>query len=65
MLIWISFPYFPIHFVNCKSALVSITSDVGKSLDIDHATNSINRTSTARILIKYDVSWPLLSQTFD
>ncbi|KAL9448763.1 hypothetical protein AB3S75_016127 [Citrus x aurantiifolia] len=58
--VWISFPYLPIHFVQCKEALFSIASAIGKPLRIDQATASLSRPSVARVLIERDVTQPLL-----
>ena len=58
--IWVSFPYLPVHFVHCKSALFSITSVDGTLLRVDHATASVNMSSIAKVLVEYDVSRPLL-----
>ncbi|KAH9705208.1 Fe2OG dioxygenase domain-containing protein [Citrus sinensis] len=48
--VWVSFPYLPIHCVQCKEALFSIALAVGKLLRIDQATASLTRPFVARIL---------------
>ena len=58
--VWISLPYLPIHFVQCKEALFSIASAIGQPLRIDHATASLSRPSVARVLVEHDVTQPLL-----
>ncbi|KAL9451935.1 hypothetical protein AB3S75_007859 [Citrus x aurantiifolia] len=58
--IWISFPYLPIHFVQCKEALFSIASAIGQPLRIDQVTASLSRPSVARVLVEHDVTQPLL-----
>ncbi|KAH9684248.1 hypothetical protein KPL70_013486 [Citrus sinensis] len=58
--VWISFPYLPIHFVQCKEALFSIASAIGQPLRIDQATASLSRPSVARVLVEHDVTQPLL-----
>ena len=60
--VWVSFPYLPIHCVQCKEALFSIALAVGKLLRIDQATASLTRPSVARILVKHDVTQPPLSR---
>lgn len=52
---------FAIHFINHKPTLFSIASAVGKPLQVDNATTSVNWPSVARVLIEYDVSCHLLS----
>ena len=49
--VWVSLPYLPVHFINCKSVLCSIASAIGIPLRVDHATASINRLSVARVLV--------------
>lgn len=56
--VWVSFPFLPIHYIQCKSALISIASAIGKPLRVDHATTAVIRPSVARVLIEYDVSRP-------
>ena len=58
--VWISFPYLPIHFVQCKEALFSIASAIGQPLRIDQATATLSRPSVARVLVEHDVTQPLL-----
>ena len=60
--VWVSFPYLPIHCVQCKEALFSIALAVGKLLRIDQATASLTRPFVARILVEHDVTQPPLSQ---
>ncbi|KAH9715523.1 hypothetical protein KPL71_021088 [Citrus sinensis] len=49
VLVWISFPYLPVHFMHCKEALFSIAS-------------TIARPSVARVLVEYDVTQPPLQR---
>lgn len=56
--VWVSFPFLPIHYIQCKPALISIASAIGKPLRVDHATTAVIRPSVARVLIEYDVSRP-------
>lgn len=58
--VWVSLPYLSIHFIHCKSTLFSIAAAIGTPLCVDHAIASVNRPSVARVLVKYDVSRPLL-----
>ena len=60
VLVWVSLPYLPLHFIHCKPALFSIIAAIGTPLRVDHATASVNRSSVARVLVEYDVSRPLL-----
>ena len=46
--------------MHCKHALFSIAYVVSTHLRVDHATTSVNRPSVARVLVEYDISWPLL-----
>lgn len=62
VLVWVSLPYLPLHFIHCKPALFSITAAIGTPLRVDHATASVNRSSVARVSVEYDVSRPLLSR---
>lgn len=62
VLVWISFPYLPVHFMHCKEALFSIASAIGKPLRIDQATASLARPSIARVLVEYDVTQPPLQR---
>lgn len=45
--VWVSFPYLPFHFINCKPALFSIASAIGKPLRVENATTSVNRPSVS------------------
>lgn len=56
MLVWVSLPYLPVHFIHCKFAMFSIVAAIGTSLYIDHAIASINRPSIAGVLVEYHVS---------
>lgn len=57
--LWISFPYLPIHFVQCNEALFSIASTIGKPLRIDQATASLAQPSIARVLVEHVTQPPL------
>lgn len=56
MLVWVSLPYLPVHFIHCKFAMFSIVAAIGTSLHVDHAIASINRPSIAGVLVEYHVS---------
>lgn len=58
--VWILFPYLRVHFIQCKEALFSITSDIEKLLRIDQATASLTQPSVARVLVEHDVTQPPL-----
>lgn len=58
--VWVSFLYLHVHFVHCKSALFSISFAISTLLRMDHAMVLVNRPSIARVLVEYNVSWPLL-----
>lgn len=47
MPVWVSFPYLPFPFINCKPALFSIASAIGKPLRVENATTSVNRPSVS------------------
>ena len=62
ILVCISFPYLPVHFIYCTETLFSIASVIIKPLRIDQVTASLARPSVAKVLVEYDVTQPPLQR---
>lgn len=60
VLVWISLPYLPIHYLSSKDALFAIASTIGKPLRVNHATATVTKPTMARILVEYDIAMPLI-----